>query len=139
EGRSVTGPSGGRFPDRLPEEFTRPGSSSFVEFLRSYAPELLPGHGLGNSTAPGTVGTGEQRNHLDAAHGTTIVALTHAGGMVMAGDRRATMGTTIAHRRMQKVFSTDDYSVVGIAGTAGIAVELVRLFQLELEHFEKIE
>ena len=57
----------------------------------------------------------------------------------MAGDRRATMGNLIAHREMEKVFPADDYSCVGIAGTAGIAVELVRLFQVELEHYEKIE
>lgn len=99
-----------------------------MEFVRSYAPELLPGHGLGEHTGG-----------IDAPHGTTIVALAHDGGMVMAGDRRATMGSAIAHRRMEKVFGTDAFSVIGIAGTAGIAVELVRLFQLELEHYEKIE
>jgi len=74
-----------------------------------------------------------------SAHATTIVALTYADGIVMAGDRRATMGTTIAHRQIEKVFPADDFSAIGIAGTAGLAVELVRLFQLELEHFEKIE
>ena len=72
-------------------------------------------------------------------HGTTIVALTFAGGVLMAGDRRATMGNLIANREMEKVFPADDYSCVGIAGTAGLAVELVRLFQVELEHYEKIE
>ena len=72
-------------------------------------------------------------------HGTTIVALTFDGGVVMAGDRRATMGNLIAHREIEKVFPADEYSCVGIAGTAGIAVEMVRLFQVELEHYEKIE
>jgi proteasome beta subunit len=67
------------------------------------------------------------------------VALSFAGGVVMAGDRRATMGSQIASRDIEKVFPADDYSAVGIAGTAGLAVELVRLFQLELEHYEKIE
>lgn len=76
---------------------------------------------------------------MQAPHGTTIVALTFADGVVMAGDRRATMGNVIAQRDVQKVFEADSYSVVGIAGTAGIAVELVRLFQVELEHYEKIE
>ncbi|MGW8322346.1 MAG: proteasome subunit beta, partial [Thermodesulfobacteriota bacterium] len=61
------------------------------------------------------------------------------GGVVMAGDLRATMGNIIANRDMEKVFATDEYSLVGIAGTAGLAVELVRLFQVELEHYEKIE
>ncbi|WP_240615765.1 proteasome subunit beta [Nakamurella deserti] len=72
-------------------------------------------------------------------HGTTIVALTFADGVVMAGDRRATMGPMIAQRDIEKVFVTDSFSAVGIAGTAGLAVEMVRLFQLELEHYEKIE
>jgi proteasome beta subunit len=74
-----------------------------------------------------------------APHGTTIVAATFDGGVVMAGDRRATMGNLIASRDMQKVYPADNYSVVGIAGTAGIAIELVRLFCVELEHYEKIE
>jgi proteasome beta subunit len=76
---------------------------------------------------------------IDAPHGTTIVALTYAGGVVMAGDRRATMGNVIAQRDIDKVFPADEFSCVGIAGSAGIAVELVRLFQVELEHYEKIE
>jgi len=75
----------------------------------------------------------------DVPHATTIVAFTFAGGMVMAGDRRATMGNIIAQRDIEKVFPADEHSVVGIAGAAGIAVELVRLFQVELEHYEKIE
>ena len=74
-----------------------------------------------------------------APHATTIVALTFDGGVVMAGDRRATMGSMIASREIEKVFPADEFSAVGIAGTAGLAVELVRLFQLELEHYEKIE
>ena len=76
---------------------------------------------------------------MEAPHGTTIVAVTHATGVVMAGDRRATMGNIIAQRDIEKVFQADEYSVVGIAGTAGLAVEMVRLFQVELEHYEKME
>jgi len=76
---------------------------------------------------------------VEAPHGTTIVAVTHASGVVMAGDRRATMGNIIAQRDIEKVFQADEYSVVGIAGTAGLAVEMVRLFQVELEHYEKME
>jgi len=74
-----------------------------------------------------------------APHGTTIVAVTHPGGVVMAGDRRATMGNLIAQRDIEKVFPADDLSCVGIAGTAGLAIEMVRLFQVELEHYEKLE
>jgi len=72
-------------------------------------------------------------------HGTTITALTFADGVVMAGDRRATMGNIIAQRDIEKVFVADSHSAIGIAGTAGLAVEMVRLFRLELEHYEKIE
>jgi proteasome beta subunit len=106
-----------------------PGSSSFAEFLGAHSPELLPGR----RTPPATALTTE------APHGTTIVALTFPGGIVMAGDRRATMGNYIAQRDIEKVFHADDYSCVGIAGAAGIAIEMVRLFQVELEHYEKIE
>ncbi|WP_402465908.1 proteasome subunit beta [Isoptericola aurantiacus] len=120
---------------RLPDAFLRPGSSSFVDFLGAHAPELLPG----NRSTPGATATADL-----APHATTIVALTFGTsdggrGVVMAGDRRATMGHMIASREIEKVFAADEFSAVGIAGSAGIAVELVRLFQLELEHYEKIE
>ncbi len=72
-------------------------------------------------------------------HGTTIVALKYPGGVVMAGDRRATQGHMIASRDVQKVYITDEYTVTGIAGTAAIAVEVARLYAVELEHYEKIE
>jgi len=91
-------------------------------------PQLLPG---GRTLPPGS--------SIDAPHGTTIVAVQFAGGVLMAGDRRATMGNLIANRDMEKVFAADEYSVVGIAGTAGLAIELVKLYQVELEHYEKIE
>ena len=114
---------------RLPAAFLTPGNSSFTEFLGDHAPEMLPGR----RTPPATALTTE------APHGTTIVALTFPGGVVMAGDRRATMGNYIAQRDIEKVFHADEFSCVGIAGAAGIAVEMVRLFQVELEHYEKIE
>lgn len=72
-------------------------------------------------------------------HGTTIVAARYAEGVVMAGDRRSTQGNVIAARDIDKVFVADEFSCVGIAGSAGVAVEMVKLFQVELEHFEKIE
>lgn len=74
-----------------------------------------------------------------APHGTTIVAVAFDGGVILAGDRRATMGNLIASRDVDKVYVTDEYSAAGIAGTAGMAIELVRLFAVELEHYEKIE
>ena len=109
--------------------FTNAGTSSFTQFLSYAAPELLPGRrplppGLSADIAP---------------HGTTIVAIATADGVVMAGDRRATMGNLIASRDIEKVHPADAYSLIGIAGTAGVGIELMRLFQVELEHYEKIE
>ena len=114
---------------RLPASYMTPGTSSFADFLGAQAPDLLPSRRA--------VPTGDAGSL--APHGTTIVAATFAGGVVMAGDRRATMGNIIAQRDIEKVFPADESSVVGIAGTAGLAVEMVRLFQTELEHYEKIE
>ena len=113
---------------RLPAAFLAPGSSSFADFLSGHAPDLLPGR---RTPPAGPVG--------DVPHGTTIVAATFPEGVIMAGDRRATMGNIIAQRDIEKVFPADEYSCVGIAGSAGLAVEIVRLFQAELEHYEKIE
>ncbi|MFH9826106.1 proteasome subunit beta [Streptomyces bobili] len=118
-----------RSTGRLPAAFLTPGSSSFMDFLSEHQPEILPG----NRQLPPMQGV------VEAPHGTTIVAVTFPGGVVLAGDRRATMGNVIAQRDIEKVFPADEYSAVGIAGTAGLAVEMVKLFQLELEHFEKVE
>ena len=111
----------------VPAAYMRPGNASFTEFLSDAEPHLLPGHGAGSAAA------------ATLPHATTIVALTCADGVVMAGDRRATMGNIIAQRDIEKVFIADSHSAIGIAGTAGFAVEMVRMFQLELEHYEKIE
>ncbi len=102
-------------------------SSSFATYLQTAAPEVVESR------------MSEAGNTLNAPHGTTIVALTFDGGVIMAGDRRATAGNIIAQRDIEKVFAVDDHTVVGIAGTAGIALEIVRLFQVELEHYEKME
>jgi proteasome beta subunit len=112
----------------LPSEYLSSGSSSFTDFAAAVAPGVLP------SSRTGGAGAGDL-----APHGTTIVAATFPGGVVVAGDRRATMGNVIAQRDIEKVFAADEFSLVGIAGAAGIAVEMVGLFQVELEHYEKIE
>jgi proteasome beta subunit len=112
----------------LPASFRTPGIGSFTEFLNTHAPDLLPGR----RTPP-------QVQVTEVPHATTIVSVTSAGGVVMAGDRRATMGMQIAQRDIEKVFQADEFSCVGIAGSAGIAIEMVRLFQVELEHYEKLE
>jgi proteasome beta subunit len=114
---------------RLSASYMTPGTSSFADFLAAQSPDLLPSRRAVPQGHAGDL----------APHGTTIVAATFPGGVVMAGDRRATMGNIIAQRDIEKVFPADEYSCVGIAGSAGLAVELVRLFQTELEHYEKIE
>ena len=114
---------------RIPAAYMTPGTSSFADFLTAQSPDLLPGSIQG---APGNLGD-------VAPHGTTIVAATFPGGVIIAGDRRATQGNIIAERDLRKVYPSDEYSAVGIAGSAGLAIELVKLFQTELEHYEKIE
>jgi len=129
--QSTPKPLPGAF-DALPAGLSHGGvnPSSFSDFLRHQAPHLLPGSGaqvvpsLPTDVVP---------------HGTTIVALKFPGGVLMAGDRRATQGNMIASRDVQKVYITDDYTVTGIAGTAAIAVEFARLYAVELEHYEKLE
>jgi proteasome beta subunit len=117
-------------PERsgLPAAFLTAGTSSFSEFVAQVNPTVLP---TSRAAGPGVADL--------APHGTTIVAATFPGGVVVAGDRRATMGNMIAQRDIEKVYPADEFSIVGIAGTAGLAVEMVGLFQVELEHYEKIE
>lgn len=82
---------------------------------------------------------GDLARSLAVPEGTTVLALRYADGVVIAGDRQATEGHLVAHRYIQKVFAADRYSAVAIAGTAGLANEMVKLFQVELEHYEKLE
>ncbi|WP_043627911.1 proteasome subunit beta [Nonomuraea candida] len=109
--------------------FHNTGSSSFTEFVSSYAPDLLPRRDEVLATPIGD----------QVPHATTIVAATFAGGVVMAGDRRATSGNIISQRDVEKVFRADDYSCMGIAGTASTGLEFARLYRVELEHYEKVE
>lgn len=116
-----------------------PGSDpgpSFFELLRRRAPDALPG---ANFPAAGLSAGGVTASGLQVPHGTTIVCLKFAGGVVMAGDRRATEGYTIASRRIDKVSQCDHWSAMAIAGAAGPGMEMVRLLQTELEHYEKVE
>jgi proteasome beta subunit len=85
------------------------------------------------------VPTADVADRLAITHGTTVVAVRYADGVVMAGDRRATSGNLISHRAIEKVFAADRHSGVAIAGAAGPAMEMVKLFQLQLEHYEKVE
>src|SRR5882757_9425052 len=116
---------------RLGEEFFTPGTSSFTEFLAAHCPAMLHQHRVlpeGVHAAP-----------HQFPHGTTVLALTYRDGVMIAGDRRATMGNLIAQRDLEKVHPTDDYTAVAFAGTVGLALDMVKLYQVELTHFEKIE
>ncbi len=115
---------------RLPAAFMTPGTSSFTDLLREVKPDLLPG--LRDVPQSGAA------THL-SPEATTIVALTFPGGVVLAGDRRATTGNVIAHREMDKLFRADEFSAIAFAGAAGVGLELSKLFQVELEHYEKME
>ena len=121
-----------RLPVTGTAAYLAPGPSSFTDFVTAHVPHLLPGRRSGEVPTPVLGGH-------EFTHGTTIVALVFAGGVVIAGDRRATSGNVIAQRDIEKVFLTDSYSAAGIAGAAGIGVEMIRLFTVELEHYEKIE
>jgi proteasome beta subunit len=105
----------------------------------------LPLHGPGSSFSDVLKATGANEHKPDltqqvhAPEGTTVLAIRFTDGVIVAGDRRATEGFQIAHRSIEKVFAADDMSAVAIAGTAGPAVEMVRLLQTELEHYEKVE
>ncbi|TQJ92005.1 proteasome subunit beta [Streptomyces sp. SLBN-31] len=116
---------------RLGEEFFTPGTASFTEFLAAHRPELLPTR----RPFPDGVRAGADR----FPHGTTVLALTYRDGVLIAGDRRATMGNLIAQRDLEKVHPADDHTAVAFAGSVGLALDMVKLYQVELAHFEKIE
>ncbi len=107
-----------------------PAATSFTSTLRRVAPELFSG---------GHPGSGQAPQMPEDVHGTTIVALTYDDGVIMAGDRRATMGNIISKRNMRKVFPADDWSAIGISGSAGPGMELAKILSTELEHYEKVE
>lgn len=102
---------------------------SFVELLRRIDPDAYAPRNALDSAA----------TSLTVPHGTTVLAIRTTTGVIMAGDRRATAGYSIASRRIDKVFAADESSGVAIAGAAGPAVEMVRLFQTQLEHYEKVQ
>jgi proteasome beta subunit len=124
--RMRIGPSAG-FVDRP--------TSSFADFLASHSPDLLPGRRPGSAVSPAA----DSSALRDLPHGTTIVAAVCHHGVVLAGDRRATAGSMIAKRDVEKVFRSDEFSAVAYAGTGSTGIEFIRLFQVELEHYEKME
>jgi proteasome beta subunit len=121
--------------DRWQGEFANYLSTSFTALLRTHSPELLPASGRRDvSHAPP-----EPHGTTGVPAGTTILAVRYGEGVVMAGDRQATEGFQVAHRRIEKVYKADEYSAIAIAGAAGPSIEMARLFQTELEHYEKVE
>ena len=119
-----------------PAAFMTARVPSFTDFLTGYAPDLLPA-GFRGRNLPGGDGASEVIKNLP--HATTIVAAACERGVVMAGDRRATAGNMISKRDVDKVFRSDEFSAVAIAGVYAMGLEFVRLFQVELEHYEKME
>ncbi len=141
---SQSGPFGGdpRMSGRVPGSagsspsgFMGLQTSSFADFLASHSPDLLPGRTVPGDAIQGTPG----QTIRDLPHATTIVAAVCDGGVVLAGDRRATAGSMIAKRDVEKVLRSDEFSAMGYAGTCSVGIEFVRLFQVELEHYEKME
>jgi proteasome beta subunit len=112
--------------DRWRLAFNDYATSSFLDVLRRESPHLLPNVTGGPAVA-------------DVPHGTTVLAVRYRDGVIMAGDRQATAGYQVASRRIEKIFKCDDLSGIGIAGAAGPAMEMAKLFQTELEHYEKVE
>jgi proteasome beta subunit len=125
----------GRMRVRPPAGFMDRQTSSFADFLASHSPDLLPGRNLGPAVSPAA----DSPALRDLPHATTIVAAVCHHGVVLAGDRRATAGSMIAKRDVEKVFRSDEFSAIGYAGTGSVGIEFVRLFQVELEHYEKME
>src|SRR2546422_7508353 len=112
---------------------------SFFDFLTEHHPTLTPTGRSGFLQAQAAVEPMRGAGSVSITHGTTVVALKYQGGVVIAGDRRATEGFQIAGRRLDKVFTVDDHSAIAIAGAAGPCIEMAKLFQTELEHYEKLE
>ena len=119
---------------RPPAAFMDRQGSSFADFLASYSPDLLPGR----MPAPG-VPARDGQVIRDLPHATTIVAASCERGVVLAGDRRATSGSMIAKRDVDKVFRSDEFSAIGYSGIGSLGMDVIRAFQVELEHYEKME
>src|SRR5215470_7579104 len=112
------------------------GNSSFLELLRRDFPTLVP---PAFQASPQAIVVPSAPLAVEAPHGTTVLAVRYRDGVILAGDRQATAGFQVASRRIEKIFKSDELSGVGIAGAAGPAMEMAKLFQTELEHYEKVE
>ena len=113
--------------------------SSFFDFLTKQHPDLTPGSRVVHTPATPVAEPFRTAGAVAVPQATTVLAVKYQNGVIIAGDRRATEGFQIADRRIEKVFKIDDYSAMAIAGAAGPCVEMAKLFQTELEHYEKLE
>ena len=113
--------------------------SSFFDFLTEHHPTLTPTGRSGFLQAQASAEQMRGAGSMSVPHATTVLAIKYQQGVVIAGDRRATEGFQIAERRIEKVFKIDEYSAMAIAGAAGPCIEMAKLFQVELEHYEKLE
>lgn len=113
--------------------------SSFFDFLTQHHPALTSTGRSGFVQAQASGEPMRGAGAMSVPHATTVLAIKYQQGVVIAGDRRATEGFQIAERRIEKVFKIDDYSAMAIAGAAGPCIEMAKLFQVELEHYEKLE
>jgi proteasome beta subunit len=113
--------------------------ASFFDFLTAQHPELTPGGRRWVEHLPGLAEPSKPGGAMAVPQATTVLAIKYQQGVIIAGDRRATEGFQIAERRIEKVFKIDDYSAMAIAGAAGPCIEMAKLFQTELEHYEKLE
>ena len=125
----------GRMRPGGPVSFMDRQTSSFADFLAAHSPGLLPGRAPVTPVIPAA----DSPALRDLPHATTIVAAVCQHGVVLAGDRRATLGSMIAKRDVEKVFRSDEFSAIAYAGTGSVGIEFIRLFQVELEHYEKME
>src|SRR4026209_276994 len=113
--------------------------SSFFDFLTQHHPGLTPTGRSGSLQTQAVAEPARVAGSMSVPHATTVLAIKYQQGVVIAGDRRATEGFQIAERRIEKVFKIDEYSAMAIAGAAGPCIEMAKLFQVELEHYEKLE
>ena len=120
--------------DGLDEAIMRAGNASFSRYLAQQAPDMLMSRFSIDASSPAA-------NDIiaKAKHGTTLLATTYADGVIIAADRQVTSGSTVSSRYGEKIIPADNYSCIGTAGTAALGVEIAKLFQVELEHYEKIE
>ena len=119
--------------------FPHHDDSSFFDFLTEHHPALTPTGRSGSLLPQATGDPMRGAGSMSVPHATTVLAIKYQLGVVIAGDRRATEGFQIAERRIEKVFKIDEYSAMAIAGAAGPCIEMAKLFQVELEHYEKLE